>query len=263
MSFLHSMTLRQFKRPVLGLACAAALVLTGCKSDVYQGLTEQQANVMMTVLLKHGIDTEKTSTKEGYTLSVDSNKVVQSLELMRENNLPRADYENMGQVFAAKGMISSATEEQARMSYAISQELSETFSQIDGVLTSRVHVVLAQKDLTTGKMTPPSVAVFLRHTAASQAPHLVSRIRELAANAVPGLDQDKVSVMLVPIRETVTVPMVRDESLAAQIKPWMLWTAAGLCLASLASLLLTAAFWFRQRGRKDETEENASASSQA
>jgi hypothetical protein len=67
----------------------------------------------------------------------------------------------------------------------------------------------------------------------------------------------------VAIRETVTVPMVRDESLAAQIKPWMLWTAAGLCLASLASLLLTAAFWLRQRGRKDETEENASASSQA
>ena len=120
MSFLHSMTMRQFKRPMIGLACMAALVLTGCKSEVYQGLSENQANVMMSVLLKNGIDTEKTASKEGYTLSVDSDKVVQTLELMRENNLPRADYENMGQVFAAKGMISSATEEQARFSYAIS-----------------------------------------------------------------------------------------------------------------------------------------------
>lgn len=261
MDLLHSMTLRQFKRPIIGLACAAALVLTGCKSEVYQGLSENQANTMMSVLLKHGIDTEKTSTKEGYILSVDSDKVVQTLELMRENNLPRAEYENMGQVFAAKGMISSATEEQARLSYAISQELSETFSQIDGVLTSRVHVVLAQKDLTTGKMTEPSVAVFLRHTPASQAPHLISRIRELASNAVPGLQQDKVSVMLVPIRETVTVPMAQEGLMSSNNQPWILYAAGAMCALSLAALGVTGVFWMRQRKRKGQQEESDSAGS--
>lgn len=264
MSFLHSMTMRQFKRPMIGLACVAALVLTGCKSEVYQGLSENQANVMMSVLLKNGIDTEKTASKEGYTLSVDSDKVVQTLELMRENNLPRADYENMGQVFAAKGMISSATEEQARLSYAISQELSETFSQIDGVLTSRVHVVLAQKDLTTGKMTQPSVGVFLRHTPSSQAPHLVSRIRELAANAVPGLQQDKVSVMLVPVRETVTVPMPQEGKLTTSNKSWILYVAGALFALSLGALGVTGSYWMRQRRRKDQVEgSDSSGSTQA
>ena len=84
---------------------------------------------------------------------------------MRENNLPRSEFDTMGNVFAAKGMISSATEEKARMTYALSQELSDTFSRIDGVLTARVHVVLQTEDLATGKTTPASAAVFLRHTA--------------------------------------------------------------------------------------------------
>lgn len=165
---------------------AAALLLAGCKTEVYQNLTETQVNAMMSVLLKNGIEPEKTATKNGYALSVESDRVAQTLELMRDSNLPRADYETMGGIFAAKGMISSATEEKARMTYALSQELSETFSTIDGVLTSRVHVVLETQDLATGKTTPASAAVFLRHTPDSQAPNLVPRIQQLTANAVPG-----------------------------------------------------------------------------
>ena len=118
-------------KAVIAAACVAAL-LAGCKSEVYKGLTETQANAMMSVLLKNGIDSEKEYSKTGYSLRVDSDKVVQTLELMRRNNLPREDFQNMGQIFAAKGMISSSTEEQARMTYALSQELSDTFSSIDG-----------------------------------------------------------------------------------------------------------------------------------
>lgn len=198
---------QRLKRAAACLAAAAlALGLAGCKSEVYQGLSEQQANAMMAVLLKHGIVPEKTSAKEGFSLSVESREIPRTLELMRENNLPRPSYENMGEIFAAQGMISSSTEEQARMTYALSQELAETFSQIDGVLTSRVHVVLAKQDLGTGASNPASAAVFLRYTPESQAPNLVPRIQMLAANAVPGLDPKRVSVMLVPVRETITIP---------------------------------------------------------
>ena len=101
-------------------ALCAVLLLAGCKTEVYQGLTEQQANAMMAVLMKNGIVPEKTSDKSGYIIAVESDRVAQTLDLMRENNLPRADYENMGEIFAAKGMISSATEERARMTYALS-----------------------------------------------------------------------------------------------------------------------------------------------
>ena len=187
------------------LLCAALL---GCQVEVYRGLTEAQVNTMLSTLLKRGIRAEKTAAgKAGFTLSVDEDQLVQSLEILKENNLPRADYENLGKVFSGQGMISSASEEQARMAYAISQELSDTFSRIDGVLTSRVHVVLGGTDQATDARILPSAAVFLRHTPDSPVVNLVAKIRELTSKAVPDLDYERVSVMLVPVREQVSVPM--------------------------------------------------------
>ena len=91
------------------LLCAALL---GCQVEVYRGLTEAQVNTMLSTLLKRGIRAEKTAAgKAGFTLSVDEDQLVQSLEILKENNLPRADYENLGKVFSGQGMISSASEE--------------------------------------------------------------------------------------------------------------------------------------------------------
>lgn len=223
-------------------ALAALMLLAGCKTEVYQGLSEPQTNAMMSVLLKNGIEPEKTQTKAGYTLSVESDRVAQTLELMRDHNLPRENYETMGDIFAAKGMISSATEEKARMTYALSQELSETFSAIDGVLTSRVHVVLETQDMSTGKTTPASAAVFLRHTPDSQAPNLIPRIQTLTANAVPGLTQDRVSVMLVPVRETITTPILDARDAKDNVSRFFFYGALGFFILSL--LGIGGAYWW-------------------
>ncbi len=241
----------------LVLGACAALLLAGCKTEVYRGLTETQANAMMAVLLKNGIEPEKTSDKEGYAIAVESDRVTQTLELMRENNLPRSEFDTMGDVFAAKGMISSATEEKARMTYALSQELSDTFSRIDGVLTARVHVVLQTEDLATGKTTPASAAVFLRHTPDSQAPGLVARIRELAANAVPGLSSDRVSVMLVPVRETITVPMLEEESAKSDFP--LLYGALGALIVGLGALAGAVVLYLRAKAQKGAAKSSESS----
>ena len=236
----------RFGRTLLLCACAA-LMLAGCKTEVYRGLTETQANAMMAVLLKNGIEPEKTSDKDGYSIAVESDRVTQTLELMRENNLPRSEFDTMGNVFAAKGMISSATEEKARM----------TFSRIDGVLTARVHVVLQTEDLATGKTTPASAAVFLRHTPDSQAPGLIARIRELAANAVPGLSPDRVSVMLVPVRETITVPMLEEETVKGNSS--LLYGALGALIVGLGALAGAIALYLRTKAEKAAPKAAANA----
>ena len=250
--------LQLFPLRMRSLACAlllpAVLLLAGCKAEVYQGIQEAEANAMLSVLLRNGINAEKSAAKNGYSISIEEKHIVQALEILKQNSLPRDDFKSMGQVFSAQGMISSAVEEQARLSYALSQELSDTFSRIDGVLTARVHVVLGHTDLGTGKSTPPSAAVFLRHTPESQVTRLISNIRELSSNAVPGLTQDNVSVMLVPVREKVSVPMPQEKPLPLDTpdRQYMLMGIAAVLL--LAVLGLGISVIMLMRGRKGKVQ---------
>ncbi len=184
-----------------------SLCLSACKVEVYGGLDEEQANLMLVTLLKRGIIVSKENKgKSGFSILVEEEQLVQALEMLRENSLPHEQYKNLGEVFTGQGMISSPSEEDARLSYAIAQELSDTFSRIDGVLTARVHVVLGKIDEAVNLRIPPSVGVFIRHNPESVVVNMVAKIRELAARSVPGLAVDSVSVMLVPVRETITVP---------------------------------------------------------
>ena len=129
-------------RPMLFLLLSLLLLLSGCKVEMYSGLSEDQANQMLSTLLRRGIEAEKQAAgKNGYTLLVDDDQLVRALQVLKENSLPREAFKNLGEVFAGDGMISSTSEVQARMSYALSQELADTLSRIDGVLTARVHVV--------------------------------------------------------------------------------------------------------------------------
>ena len=183
-------------RPMLFLLLSLLLLLSGCKVEMYSGLSEDQANQMLSTLLRRGIEAEKQAAgKNGYTLLVDDDQLVRALQVLKENSLPREAFKNLGEVFAGDGMISSTSEVQARMSYALSQEL-----------TARVHVVLGVNDKVNNITIAPSAAVFLRHTLDSPVVNLVPEIRELVAGAVASLKYDNVSVMLVPVRESVTVP---------------------------------------------------------
>lgn len=244
------------RRALFLVAVLSLLLLGGCKTEIYQGLSEHQANTMLSLLLRHGIPAEKIGVKNGYNLAVDEKKIVQALEILKANSLPRDDFQNLGKVFSAEGMISSATEEQARLAFAISQELSDTFSRIDGVLTARVHVVLSHTDLSTGNITPPSAAVFLRHTPESQATRLIPYIRELTANAVPALMQDKVSVMLVPVRETVSVPMPHQEVKQNTARIYMLIGVCSLLALALGGFITATILHYRRRSGNDQEKKD-------
>ena len=64
---------------------------------------------------------------------------------MHNNGFPRGQFTTIGEVFKKSGMVSSPTEDRIRFMYALSQSLSETISQIDGVVTARVHIVLPEE----------------------------------------------------------------------------------------------------------------------
>mgnify|MGYP002352291120 CR=1 FL=1 len=159
---------------------------------------EDEANDVLAPLLKADIAAEKTAGKEGMVgVRVDATQVGRALEVMRENGLPRERFAGMGQVFKKEGLISSPLEERARYIYALSQELTNTLSQMDGVLAARVHVVLPERGGVGENTTPSTAAVFIKHQAGYNLDALQPQIRKLVTHAIPGLTEDRVSIALV------------------------------------------------------------------
>lgn len=248
---------RQGKYQALALAVSALLCLTGCRQELYSGLSEADANEMLITLLKRGVSAEKVATgKTGFTIEVEEEDMVRALEIIKENSLPRAQFQSLGSVFSGQGMIASQTEEQARLAYAISQELSASFSKISGVIDARVHVVLMQHDQASGLTTPPSAAVFIRHTKDSPVTDMVAGIKDTAAKAVPGLNIDHVSVLTELFQESRLAPKLK-------VKHWYdnpvtVAAAVGAIVAALGALIVLVAhgMGFRlTRERKAEPDD--------
>ena len=129
---------------------------------------------------------------------VDETQLAASVELLQNHGYPRAKYETIGQVFQKSGLISSPLEERIRFIYALSQELSKTISQIDGVLASRVHIVLPENNPLQENVQPSSASVFIKYTPGSDVASHIPQIKMLVVNSIEGLSYDKVTAVTVP-----------------------------------------------------------------
>jgi len=183
----------------LALAALALSALAACGSSVtlYSSASEGEANELLSVLLDAGIHAEKVIGKAGVAVSVDGAEVARALDILRSQGLPRERFDGMGQIFRKEGLVSSPLEERARYIYALSQELTNTLSQMDGVLAARVHVVLPERGEIGEAATPSTAAVFIKHRVGYSFDALKPQIRQLVTHAIPGLTEDRVSITLV------------------------------------------------------------------
>lgn len=228
--------------PVGALIMFCLLMLGGCKTELYSALHEQEANEMIALLMQRNIAAEKIVAKDGTdTVMVDKNRFADAVTTLRDAGFPRKSFESMGDVFKGGGLVASPMQERARFLYALGQELSGTISQIDGVLSARVSVVLPEDDILDRSPTPSSASVFVRFDAASNVDKLVPQIKMLVADSVQGLSYDKVSVVLVPAVRPVLPPLQPAASgLGAQV-------LAALSGAGGVMALGLCTFLFRRR----------------
>ncbi|MCK1666359.1 type III secretion inner membrane ring lipoprotein SctJ [Bradyrhizobium sp. 153] len=183
------------------------LALVGCKADLYTKVQEREANEMLAVLLKNGVDAVRVAAKDGtITIQVEQTQIASAIDLLNGEGLPRHAFKSLGEVFSAAGLIASPIEERARYVYALSEELSRTISDIDGVLSARVHVVLPKNDLLRRDTTPSSASVFIRHDSRANLSILLPQIKMLVANSIEGLSYDKVAVVFVSVERPALEP---------------------------------------------------------
>lgn len=226
---------------ILGLALC--LVLAGCKTQLYGNLREDEANLVLAALLDAGIAAEKVAGEENlYGITVDDSVFAQAMAVLDQRGLPPARHETLGTVFGKDAMFSTPMEERARYLFAMQEELSRTISEIDGVLTSRVHLVLPEKDQMGQDLHVPSAAVFVKHVDDPRhdpAPHRLE-IRRLVAAAVPDLAEDRIVVSFFPARQerpAAAFPR-RNGGLADQLRS--LPPLAFYAIFGLAALLAAA-----------------------
>ncbi len=193
-------------RMLLGLSgLALAVLLTGCarKVELMNAIPEAEANEVVGALQNAGIPAEKVPGKEGMVgVSIPADQVGTAVNLLRDRGLPRERFAGMGQVFKKEGLISSPTEERARYLYALSQELSATLSQIDGVVIARVHVVLPERSAAGDATVPSSAAVFIKHHEGYGMETALPLVRRLVVNSIPGLTPEKVTIVMFSAQAT-------------------------------------------------------------
>ena len=225
------------------LAALLAFALTGCGASVelLSNMNEREANEVVALLSEAGIKVQKMPGKDGVVnLTVDQSNVAQAITVLGAEGMPRERRATMGDVFRKEGLISSPLEERARYLWALSQELSETISQIDGVLRARVHVVLPERSTGGEPSMPSSAGVFVKHRRTVNLDESVPQIKRLVASSIPGLTVEKVSVVLVAAASTLPPSSPASLSAAAKsarqsISPWLI---AAYVLTALAVLCL-------------------------
>lgn len=224
-------------------AMLAAGLLAACAGqDVYANLQEAEANDMVAVLMNAGIQADKKiGEKENWSISVASGDFARAVEVLRANGLPREKFETLGTVFKKEGFTSSPLAEHARLIYGLSQELSNTISQIDGVVQARVHLTLPEADPLSRVVQPSSASVFVKYREGFNLRSQTAALKTLVTNSVEGLTYDRVSVVMVQAEPMV---VARATGIGASAMTIVQWVAAILGLAALGA----GAFgWWRQR----------------
>ncbi|OZG74394.1 EscJ/YscJ/HrcJ family type III secretion inner membrane ring protein [Hahella sp. CCB-MM4] len=178
-------------RKTLIVALFCLLSLTGCeKSALYSSLTEQQANEVEAALLQVNINAVKVRAENGedWAINVERDQLPQAMAVLREQGLPRFDSLSMGDIFRKEGFVSSPMEEKARYLYALSQELSATLMEIDGVVSARVHVALPQQGLLDEKKDSASVSVVIIQQPSVDLSIHETDIKAIITDGVEGVD---------------------------------------------------------------------------
>ncbi len=250
MGLTRSSPVARFAAPAAALALLGG-GLAGCsRADLYTGLNEKEANEMVAVVQNAGFSASKTTKDNGktWTISAPKDQFPQEVALLQARGYPRERFESLGEVFKKQGFVSSPTEERARLMYGLSQEISRTLTELDGVVDARVQIAVPESDPLSDTPKPSSASVLIKYDPAYDLQSQVGSIKALVVNSVEGLPYDKVTVMLSQVHAP---PPKAAPSTAASI--------GAPALAVVAVLGGAAGFglWRQRRRKKGASRELA------
>jgi type III secretion protein J len=226
--------------------CSVVLVtavLAGCSQQLYGALDESAANQVVGALRNEGIAADKSRAGEDmWKVSVADDEFAKSVQILKRRNLPPQPFDGLGRVFKKDSLVSTPTEERARLIHAMSQELERSLMEMDGVLVARVHPVIPPHDPLNPKKLPTSASVLVKYRPGSDVGSREAMIRSLVSSGVEGLAYEDVRVLLVSAEVPTLIP---EKPTLSRAVPPVFWGILGI----LVGVLIVAFFVLSWRDR--------------
>jgi type III secretion protein J len=243
------------------LTCVLLVFLVGCDKQVlHSKLSEGEANEIVARLYSSDLRGEKVSENDGsFRVDIDQSSFSAAVAVLQAHGLPRERFQSLGDVFEKDGFISSPLEERARLNYALSQEISKTISNIDGVILARVHLAVPKREHLAKSVAPSSASVFVKHRASNDLADSVGKIKSMVVTGFENLPYENVTVSLFPTEPPLKpVDKKPMESILASFDSGTLSMFKVLVSVALLLLLLGAFSIFRSslltRARRQDHE---------
>lgn len=231
------------------LVVGACFFLVACEQQkLYSDLDEQTANKMVALLDMAGLSVEKNGEKGNrYSVSTKKESVGKAITLLEANGLPEKRYEDFGDIFNDDVLIPSPLAEHAKLNRMLSQAMSSTLSNIDGVVLARVHLTIPKQERSIKKAMASSASVFIKHRPEVNLESSRAKIKALVVDGFENLQYDDVTVMFFPERplfipDSFNPTQIEPKSPMYLVKMQVLNTPALLALGFI--LLVGALFWF-------------------
>jgi type III secretion protein J len=226
------------------IAVALAVLLSGCSKQLLGSLDEAAANQVVSALQLEGVAADKTQAGEKlWKVTVAADEFAFAVQVLARRNLPPQQFQGLGQVFKKESLVSTPTEERARLIHAMSQELERSLMEIDGVLVARVHPVILPHDPLNPRRATATASVLIKYRTGVDMSGREGMVRALVAAGVEGMSYDDVRVVMVPAENRPALP---DKGAVASGALYG-WVIAVLLLGLLLSYALVQ---WRQRGNR-------------
>jgi type III secretion protein J len=188
--------------------CLVVLILVAAcgRIELYQNLTEEEANEILVLLSENNIRPIKkkvvVQNETSYTIEVREADMVKARSLLLQHNLPRHRELGLTGVYKEKGLIPTPDEQKARFLLALKGEIINSLERIpqvidaDVVLNIPVKDEFASADAQQLQRPTASVVIKVKPDAVGLEAVTEPKIQQFVSNAVEGMNPRDVTVII-------------------------------------------------------------------
>ena len=181
------------------------IFLSGCYTDIVDGVTIRESIKIESVLIENGIIPQSVKAQEGYTIRVKEGDRLKAISLLNFYELPSQDSVDIQELFPPGELVASPFAERNRLIYGISNNLQKTIEIIPGVISASVDLAYLSEN--TEKSNNKASIVIVYQSPLEADGEFMEKVKAIVVNANPDILYDNVSVSTF---EKNYIPITKD-----------------------------------------------------